>query len=72
MTLLIDGLGILGLTGLVMTGLLGGGLGVAMGALLVVGLIDGPRGGRLAERVGGVSHTEDRDRTPTARRRQAA
>lgn len=36
--------------GLVMTGLCGAGLAVGMPLLLVVGILDGPSGGRLAAR----------------------
>lgn len=36
--------------GLVMTGLCGAGLAVGMPLLLVIGILDGPSGGRLAAR----------------------
>lgn len=51
MDTLVNVVAVLSLPGLILTGALGGGLGVAMGALLIAGLIDGPRGGRLASRV---------------------
>jgi hypothetical protein len=50
--------------GLVMTGLCGAALAVGMPLLLVVGLIDGPKGGRIAARA--LKANERRVTTPTS------
>ncbi len=69
METLVNGIGLLSLTGLIATGVLGGGLGVVMGTLLVVGVVDGPRGGELAKRLqradpAEAPHRADQARTP--------
>ncbi len=50
MSTFIDLVAMVSLVGLVCTGIFGAGTGIAMGTLLIVGLIDGPRGGRLEAR----------------------
>lgn len=48
MELFLGALAIVSHAGLVMTGVCGAALAIGMPALLIVGLVDGPTGGRLA------------------------
>jgi hypothetical protein len=43
---LIDVIAVFGLTGVFMTGVCGAGIAVLLPGLVLVGLVDGPRGGR--------------------------
>lgn len=48
--MLIDLIAVVGLTGVFMTGVCGVGIAVLLPGLLLVGLVDGPRGGRWERR----------------------
>lgn len=48
MELFVNLVGLVSLPGLIATGVFGGLLGAGMPLLLLVGLIDGPQGGRLS------------------------